>query len=54
MLIGETEPVPLCPKCDGSMRLERIIPRFGTSPEQRTYICHVCNETLTFSEDAKD
>jgi hypothetical protein len=54
MTISEIEPIPICPRCEGPMRLERVTPRLGANPELRTYVCQPCHEVLTFSDDGRE
>ena len=51
--ISETEPLPLCPTCDKPMRLDHATPRRGAQAELRSFVCPVCREALTFSDDGK-
>jgi hypothetical protein len=41
------EKPPICPNCQGPMRLIRTVPRAGGLPEQMSFECEVCKIVVT-------
>jgi hypothetical protein len=54
--MGTGRVIPLsvhrCPACGRPMRLDSVVPRFGSFPELRSFACKACG--VTYTEAAKD